>query len=399
MNTLKKPGQQLLDGHTLLLHGVSVTDGDGILKGDIALLAQCLKVYRNAEGGTYLVLATITAAYGSALIVEHIHEGAQLCLNLAGNSHLLCVLFKQREDGSLDGSHARVETHDGADVALAVLAELFLIIGLANNGQHGAVATGRRLYHVGDEFLARGFVKVLHRLAGALLVAAQVIIGTVGYPHELLHTEGELVLQVVGLLGVESALIFGYVQDMNLITCNTNIFVELEAKLQPLVGKGKAVFSAAEVFYLHLLELSRAEGEVARVNLVAEGFADLGNAEGDLHAGGIQHIFVLAEDALSGLGTQPTDGSGVVLIGCSTDGGLEHEVERASLCHQRTVGGIVTRAVSYGLGSFLYQLNICQGYILARYLAVVLLGTAAGCLGLFLAALEGQHRELLVAVP
>ena len=45
-----------------------------------------------------------------------------------------------------------------------------------------------------------------------------------------------------------------------------------------------------EVLHLHLLELAGAEDEVLRGDLVAEGLADLGDAEGRLLAGGLSTL-------------------------------------------------------------------------------------------------------------
>ena len=79
---------------------------------------------------------------------------------------------------------------------------------------------------------------------------------------------------------------------------------------------------------LHDLELAGAEDEVAGGDLVAEGLADLGDAERELAAGGVEDVVEVDEDALCGLGPEVD----LVLIGL--DGahvGLEHEVELPGL--------------------------------------------------------------------
>ena len=98
----------------------------------------------------------------------------------------------------------------------------------------------------------------------------------------------------------------GDVEDVELGTRDADRLVEFEAFLEPVVGEFQAILLAAEVLDLHLLELARAEGEVARVDLVAEGLADLGDAEGHLDAlaGLVADVFELHEDALCGLGSQ-----------------------------------------------------------------------------------------------
>lgn len=53
-----------------------------------------------------------------------------------------------------------------------------------------------------------------------------------------------------------------------------------------------------EELHLHLLELTRAEREVARRNLVAERLADLRDAKRHLLARGLLHVQEVHEDAL-----------------------------------------------------------------------------------------------------
>ena len=60
----------------------------------------------------------------------------------------------------------------------------------------------------------------------------------------------------------------------------------------------------AEELDLHLLELARAEGEVARRDLVAEALAHLGDAERHVDAAAVDDVLEVDEDALRRLGTQ-----------------------------------------------------------------------------------------------
>jgi hypothetical protein len=83
-----------------------------------------------------------------------------------------------------------------------------------------------------------------------------------------------------------------------------------------------------EVLDLHLLELARAEGEVAGRDLVAEGLADLRDPEGELAAHGVQHVAEVHEDPLRRLGAQV--GQPRIVAGVDrAHGGLEHQVEGA----------------------------------------------------------------------
>ena len=62
-----------------------------------------------------------------------------------------------------------------------------------------------------------------------------------------------------------------------------------------------------EELHLHLLELARAEDEVAGRDLVAERLADLRDPERRLLARELQRVLEVEEDALRGLGTQVGD--------------------------------------------------------------------------------------------
>src|SRR5438552_3167769 len=54
----------------------------------------------------------------------------------------------------------------------------------------------------------------------------------------------------------------------------------------------------AEKLDLHLLEFARAEGKVARRNLIAKALADLSDAKRNLDPARIDDVLVIAEDAL-----------------------------------------------------------------------------------------------------
>ena len=83
-----------------------------------------------------------------------------------------------------------------------------------------------------------------------------------------------------------------------------------------------------EELHLHLLELARAEDEVAGRDLVAKALADLGDPERRLLAGELEVVLEVEEDALGGLGPQ-VDGRALLLD--RPDGRLEHQVEVARL--------------------------------------------------------------------
>src|SRR5690625_7090493 len=57
-----------------------------------------------------------------------------------------------------------------------------------------------------------------------------------------------------------------------------------------------------EVLHLHLLELTHAEDELPRHNLISECFPDLCDTERNLLARGVEHIVEVDKDALRRLG-------------------------------------------------------------------------------------------------
>ena len=90
-----------------------------------------------------------------------------------------------------------------------------------------------------------------------------------------------------------------------------------------------------EELHLHLLELARAEDEVARRDLVAEGLADLGDPERRFLARELQDVLEVDEDALGRLGAQVGDRAGLLH---GPDGRFEHQVEVTRLGQVALVG-------------------------------------------------------------
>ncbi len=99
----------------------------------------------------------------------------------------------------------------------------------------------------------------------------------------------------------------------------------------------------AEKLQFHLLEFAGAEGEVARGDLVAEGFADLADAERNLAPGCPLDILEIDENALGGFRTQVN--LGLAVLGDALEG-LEHQVELAD------IGEIMAAAI--GAGNLLF---------------------------------------------
>ena len=124
---------------------------------------------------------------------------------------------------------------------------------------------------------------------------------------------------------------------------NADILVEFQTLLEPVVGELHAVFGAAEILDFHLLEFAGTEDVVARVDLIAEGFADLRDAKGELLARCVEHIAEIHKDRLRGLRAEINK---VVLALKRTGVAFEHEVEVARL---REVAASALRAVFFAV--------------------------------------------------
>ena len=132
------------------------------------------------------------------------------------------------------------------------------------------------------------------------------------------HTE----LDVCSGVGIVSELIM--VVETIVLCAEAEILMPLHAGFFPFGEPVELGTWLDEELHLHLFKLSHAEDELAGYNLVAEGFADLCYAEGNLHASSLLHVEVVDEDALRRLGTQI---NGACAVGGAAHLGLKHEVE------------------------------------------------------------------------
>ena len=332
LDPLQEPGEEVADGDAFLLHGVAVADGDGVFLGVIVVifsaLADGVEVDGDAEGGAHFVLAAVAAADGCGLVVEDVHMGLEEVFHFLGFLDEFGFVFQKGKDGGLDGSHLGIESHDGADVGLAAFfGEVFFVVSLADEGEDGAVTTGGGFDDVGDELFLGLLIEVFEGLAGVFEVFFEVVVGAVGDAFEFLNAEGEFVFDVVSFLRVVGAFAIGDVEDVEVLAWDADFFVEFEARFQPLVGEAKSIFFTTEEFDFHLFEFAGAEGEVTWVDLVAEGFTNLGDTKGQLDAIRVEDVFILNKNGLGSLRAEVCDGVGIIVIGGGSHFRLEHEVE------------------------------------------------------------------------
>ena len=103
---------------------------------------------------------------------------------------------------------------------------------------------------------------------------------------------------------------------------------EIAAERAPIAEPFEVGVRLAEKFKLHLFEFAHTENEVAGRDLIAEGFADLTDAERQLAARGALDVGKVDENALCCFGTEV---NGVLRVLGNALEGLEHEVEFADI--------------------------------------------------------------------
>ncbi len=170
-----------------------------------------------------------------------------------------------------------------------------------------------------------------------------------------------------------------------------DVFVKAEAFLDPIlvpdlpapIGLGLAgmagtsrlgnmaadgfdrLVGADEELEFHLLEFAGSEGEVAGVDFVAEGLADLADAEGDFLARDFEDVLELGEDGLGGFGPQPGEVLGAFH---RADISFEHQVELARFGEEAAVFGVVAGGVFNFLGALAEQMWIYNSALLVKLL-------------------------------
>jgi len=238
------------------------------------------KIDGDAKRRADLVLTAIATSDGAGFIVKDGEMFTEVLGKSAGFFDQFRFIFEEGKDAGLDGGHPRVETENNAGFLGAFLIrDFFLGIGFAKEGEGGAVHSGAGLDDVGDEFFASLLVEVFEGLAAGFLVLFEIVVGPVGDAFEFLRAEGEFVQEVIGPLGIEGPVFFRNIQHGDFFPGNTDRFIPSQAVGEPLFEPFFSFGRADEKFDLHLLEFAGAEGEVARIDLVPEGFSDLGDAE------------------------------------------------------------------------------------------------------------------------
>ena len=323
INLLFQQSEELSFGDALLSHRVAFAEGESV-----AFLLDRVEVNGDAPRCADFVLTAVAAPDGARFVVEAWILALELLVELLGAGDELLLVFEERQHGDFDRGDAWAEAENGACLGVAFfVGNLLLGVARGEDGEEDAVEADGGLDDVRDEFLLGGFVEDFLRLAGGVGVLREVVVAARSDAPELLHAEGELEHDVRGALRVERELFLEVVVFGEVGGGEADGEEPVLAPVDPVaVPLGPVVVLVDEEFHLHLLELAGAEDEVARGDLVAEGFAGLCDAEGQLHAAGVHDILEIDEHALGGLGAEVGDGRGV---GHGADVRLEHHVEGA----------------------------------------------------------------------
>ena len=216
------------------------------------------------------------------------------------------------------------------------LGDDLLVVRVDDEREHRAVDAERRLDHVRDEPLARARVDPLEFRARGRGVLCEVEITPVRDSLELRPADREEVLDVTGGARVVGELVGVMGPHAEVLLAEAVARVPGEPFCDPVAVPLVRLGGRHEELHLHLLELERAEDEVPRRDLVAEGLADLRDPERGLAARELGDVLEVDEDALRGLRSQ-VDVDARLLD--RADPRPEHEVELARL-GEVAVGGL-----------------------------------------------------------
>jgi hypothetical protein len=155
-------------------------------------------------------------------------------------------------------------------------------------------------------------------------VRGEIEVATVGDARELGPADRVQVLDVARGEGVVGELVRLVGPNAEMGLADSEPRVPAIPLVDPVLEPRLRLLWGHEVLHLHLLELERPEDEVAGGDLVAEGLADLRNAERRLAARDLRDVLEVDEDALSCLGTEVGILAGLL---DGTDARPEHQVE------------------------------------------------------------------------
>ena len=211
-------------------------------------------------------------------------------------------LGDQRQHGGLDGRDLRMQAQHGA----VALRDDLLVVGVAEEREHRAVDPRAGSITCGDVPLAALRVDPLELRPGRLGVRGEVEVAAVRDPLELRPADREEVLDVARAARVVRQLVGIVRAHAQAALADAEPEVPAQPLVDPVAVPLLRLGGRDEELHLHLLELERAEDEVARRDLVAERLADLRDAERRLATRELRDVLEVDEDALRGLRPQVT---------------------------------------------------------------------------------------------
>ena len=308
--------------YSLLQHRVAVANGD-------SAVFFCLIVDCHTERCSNLILTPIAPSNGAALVIV----GCEVFLEFGAyalSEFCQSVFLHEGQNGDGDWSERGMEMEYRAPVVIgAFISHLLLFVGVAEHHEELASEAGARLDDEGN--VARVpvvLVDILEVFTREFLVASKVEVRPVVDALKLLEAHWELVFDVVGVLGVMGELIRTVAMPAQLVHAYAKFCVVCPALLSPVIEVFFVIARLHEILHFHLLEFAGAEDEVLGDNLVSESFADLCDAEWNLHTVGLDDVLVVDIDALGCFGAE-VDKAGAVVHGA--DICLEHEIELAGI--------------------------------------------------------------------
>ena len=218
----------------------------------------------------------------------------------------------------------------------------FFIVSHAQECEECTVKTDTGFHTGRHDLTLIVMVNVAQILTGEFAVLAQIPDAAVVDTLQFAPAEGEFDFDIncrFGIVGkflmlIDPHTVFGEAQFLTVI---------FDPLFFPVLEPLHAALILAEKFHLHLGEFTAAESEVAGVDLVTEGFADLGDTKGQFLTGGDTDTVEVHKDRLTGFSTQISD---MLIVKDRTYESFHHQIEFFRL------GKIFGFAVGAGRGIF-----------------------------------------------
>ncbi len=122
-----------------------MAEGDRIFlacEGTVFGAFKGLKVDGDSKWCSDFILAAVAAADGASLIIKYRKVLAKSCGDGAGFFDKFWLIFEEGTDTSFYRGHARMKVEDDAGFFCAfIVGNFFLIVGLAEEGECGAIDT------------------------------------------------------------------------------------------------------------------------------------------------------------------------------------------------------------------------------------------------------------------